>query len=150
MNSRDTLACYFLLRQLTQQCDTGVFFLFHVYTVMVNHEVLRVAKNWLKGCSTQVHHPPDTGRIGFKYNSSQKAREANAFVVFFFIWSSERKHHQGKRRKEKEGSKKEKEKSTLARLMTHLNSFSMRFTPNQEKPHFYPLLKVLKVINISV
>lgn len=109
MNSRDTLACYFLLRQLTQQHDT-FFFLFHMYTVMVNHEVLKTKKNWLKGCSTQAHHPPDIGRTEFKYNSSQKAREANAFVVSCFIWSSERKHHQGKRRKEKGELKKEKKK----------------------------------------
>lgn len=32
MDSKDTLAYYFLLRQLTQQHGTGVFFFFSMYT----------------------------------------------------------------------------------------------------------------------
>lgn len=118
---------------------------------MVNLEVLRTAKNWLKGCSTQAHHPPDIGRTGFKYNSSQKAREANAFVVFFFIWSSERKHHQGKRRKEKEGGKKEKKEKHSSKINDSFKFFFCNeIHPKSRETPFLPLLKVLKVVHISV
>lgn len=112
---------------------------------MVNHEVLRTAKNWLKGSNTQAHDHPDIGRTGFKYNSAQKAREANAFVIY-----SLQKGNITKGKEEKKKGRKIKKKSTVARLRTDLNSFCNEIHHKSREDSFLPLLKVLKVVHVSV
>lgn len=105
---------------------------------MANHEILRTPKNWLKGCSTQAHHPPDIGRTGFKYNSSQKRPEKQMLLLCPLYGLQNGNITKGKEERKME----EKKKSTVGRLRTDLNSFCNEIHHKSRKTSFLPLLKV--------
>ncbi|KAI1238431.1 hypothetical protein IHE44_0013160, partial [Lamprotornis superbus] len=73
----------------------------------------RTAKNWLKGCSTQAHHPPDIGRIAFKYNSSQRTEKQMVLLCPDSYGLQKGNITKGKEEKIKEEKKEKKKRKAL-------------------------------------